>query len=310
MIDGIKKLKSFRSRRIFGTFCILFLGFLALTLTLTVHFRQALSSALYDVVYSVQIELIAATIAAALIFAIVLALFEEEAKLEDIMVCDPRRTKVLHDEALVSTDRWNHNGHLGRWVRTTAMPALAKTSVERGVSTKIRLCILNPVNIDLCMKYVAYRNRITFKEPVVTSLIDVQLEILATIVAAKLHHAGPSGLSVEVFLKDFMSLVREDSTSKFVFRTYINPRCSAVVFVNGNGQCEQFNTAITDFEYTTSLARRLNLDTLEATGGAGGGVSTDYVKGLLEAVDCLVRDDKPFLEAVVDRLGSSYHPYT
>lgn len=308
MLETIKKLKSRRSKRVFLFVTFLFLLLVSLSLYATITFKARLSLSAYDILYSILIELIAATITAIVIFSTISALLGEESKFEYVKVLDPLSTKLLHKRALEHTDVWNHNGHFGRWVRTTALPVLAHTSIERGIITHANFCILNPKNEELCRKYIKYRNRITFKDPAISSLKDVQLEILSSIIVAHMYHRDSTGLTVNVHLKDCISMVREDMTSEFVFRTHINPLCSSIVYFNIDGKCEHYNTVLTDFQYAVSLSTKLNLDFDVATPGAEL-INTLYAKEVLKRVNCLISDEELFLKDIVKRAISDYHPY-
>lgn len=178
---------------------------------------QILSGAVTAFVTTVFIVLIARLVAA------------REAAMSSIVVVDPGRTAYLHKEALKETEFWHHDGHIGRWVRTAALPALAKYSNDHGANREVILHIMNPLNLRVCTAYADYRSRLATESPRVGHYNDTVCELVATTLMAVAYNAKYSGLTVRVYFKDAINFSRTDLASSSGFITLADPRCNALI---------------------------------------------------------------------------------
>jgi hypothetical protein len=277
-------------------------------LSLLQYESDAIPEPYFSVMKEVCVHLIAAGITAMFLVVILIYLLPIEEKLKFVEVLEPSRTKALHDNALANTDFWFHHGHIGRWVRTTAMPALAKASVERGITTSVKLILLNPKNESLCKLYAEYRNRIAFRENRINTIEDVQAEILATIIIGHRYDQSPEGIGVHIFLEDHLSLIREDISAIAAFRTQVDPRCPAIIYRNISRDHETpefYNTAKTEFDFVARCCIQLH----RTENFPDGSITTDKIRAFLLKTGLLLRDDPVFLKSVQSRLQSDFHPY-
>ncbi len=308
MFDNLAQLKSGKAKRIFAFSATLLLVLEFAILSLIQAQSDVISEPYFSVMKETFVHLIAACITGMFVLMILVYLLPIEEKLKLVEVLEPSRTKALHDEALGKSEFWFHHGHIGRWVRMRAMHALAKMSVEKGISTSVKLILLNPRNENLCKLYAEYRNRIAFREDKINTVRDVQAELLATIIIGKKFDQSPDGLRVQVFLEDHLSLVREDISAIAVFRTQVDPRCPAIIFRNINRDhetAEFYNTAKTDFDFATRCCTCLaTTDDFPA-----GPITFDNIKTFLVKANLLLHDDPAFIKSIQNRIQSDYHPY-
>jgi hypothetical protein len=308
MFENLSQLKTTRAKRIFAVTAasLLFSEFVLLTI---VQYKYAkIPEPLFSVMKEVLVNLVGASITGIFLASLLVYLLPIEEALHSVELVDPSRTKVLHDMALMNSDFWFHHGPIGRWVRITAMPALAKASVEKGIATTVKLILLDPRDFHLCSLYAEYRNRIAFKESRIKTLRDVQAELLATIIIGQIFEQSPTGLTVNIFLERQLSLVREDIAELFVFRTQADPRCSAIVFRNMNHDHEKaqfYNTARAEFDFASRCCSEL----LPRIVFPDGDITTDKIRSYLKGTDLLVHDDVDFLKDVQSRVESDFHPY-
>lgn len=308
MIENLADLKTPRAKRIF-VFCSTLLVLLEIVLLIFFQYHHNwIRDPFPGLIQEVLNHLIGASITGFFIAALLIFLLPIEERPKSVEFVDPTLTKKLHDMAVSKTDFWYHHGHTGRWVRNVAMPILAKASVEKGISTSIKLIILDPTDVTVCSLYAEYRNRIAFKENHIRTLRHVQAELLATIVLAQCFDQNPDGLHVEVFLTNQLSLVREDIASTIVFRTQVDPRSPALVFYNINGdheKAELYNTAKTNFDY----AARCCTKRVIARHFPDGPISSEKVKAYLQLMGLVIYQDSGFLNDVLNRVRSNSHPY-
>jgi hypothetical protein len=308
MFENLTELKTARARRIFA-FSASSLLFAELALLSVLQYKYSkIPEPFSSVMKEVLVNLVAASITGILLAGLLIYLLPIEEALKSVEVVDPSKTKALHDTALMNSDFWFHHGPIGRWVRITAMPALAKASVEKGITTSVKLILLDPRDSHLCSLYAEYRNRIAFKEGRIKTVRDVQAELLATIIIGQVFEQSPNGLRVQIFLERQLSLVREDIAAQLAFRTQADPRCSAIIYRNTNHDYETahfYNTAKTEFDFATRCCSQL----LPHVRFPEGRISLDAIRAYLNEIGLLLHDDFDFLEDVLKRVQSDFHPY-
>lgn len=307
MLENLSELKTKKAKRIFAFTAILLLTLEIVLLVIVHHYYDQILEPYSSILKEVLINLIAASLTAIFITGLLIFLLPIEEKSKSVEIIDPSKTKALHDHALINTDFWYHHGQIGRWVRTTAMPALAKVSVDKSITTTIKLIILNPKNENLCNLYAEFRNRISFKENNIKTIEDVQAELIATIIIGQIFEQSSNGLNVQVFLDNQLALVREDVNAQAVFRTQVDPRCSAIVYYNLNHdheKSEYYNIAKTDFDFASRCC-----DLLKNEKFPDGDISIQNIKQYLTNIDLLVKSTDSFLTNILNRVKSDYHPY-
>lgn len=218
-----------------------------------------------------------------------------------ISVLDPAQTSSAHEAELKRTDFWKHDGHIGRWVRTTAIPSLAKQSNDFGADRTVELLILDPLNLDVCNRYASYRERLKQEAPVLGHYEDTIAELITTCLAAAIYNSKYAGLQVSVYLKSRIEYSRMDIGATRAFHTLADPRCNAVSYSNSRliKRHGFYDTARLSFESNRDEARLVAL-------------VVDPVKSVNEAVVRKFISDNgltatPPRDALVNRIVSLYN---
>jgi hypothetical protein len=308
MFENLEQLHTTRSRRIFIFSASSLLLLQVLILGIVNYKSGHLREVAFSLTNEIIVNLIAASITAIFLVLLLVYLLPIEERQKAVEVLDPSRTKAMHDAALRRTDFWFHQGHIGRWVRLAAMPAMAASSVDRGTTATIIILLLNPGNEELCNHYLDYRRRIPFKENDIQTISDVQAEILATVLFASHFHHAHSGLSIHLYFDDQLVLTRDDISAIVAFRTQIDPRCPSLVFRNlteTSERSEFYSIARLNFEYAVRRAIEVPLPSCPELATLSRTQCTEF----LTEIGLQVHNEKTFVDNVIERVRSDYHPY-
>ncbi|GAB4023371.1 hypothetical protein GCM10028808_73620 [Spirosoma migulaei] len=304
-------LKTSTARRVFLFVSILIFIIEIIALVLTHEHYKNVPEPYSSIVKEVLINLVAATISAVILLSILIYLIPIERHVGSIEALDSRATKSLHNQTLKTTHFWLHNGHFGRWVRTEAMPYLATLSKENGITTEIKLIILNPTDNDVCTLYMRYRKQISHIDIEIDNVRDVQAELFATIlVAQRYNQATDHDLVVKIYLNSQFNLVREDINESVVFRTQVDPKCSAVVYYNKDREhdvSEFYYNAKKNFNFTAKFCQRVPFEPPVPMGE----LTVENVKTYLNSINLLSNcdSDDDFIKKVIKKAHSTYNPY-
>jgi hypothetical protein len=308
MFENLEQLHTTRSKRVFIFSASALFLLQVLVLGIINYKSDHLGEIAFSLTNEVLVHLIAASITAIFLVLLLIYLLPIEEQQKVVEVLDPSHTKVMHDAALRGTDFWFHQGHIGRWVRIAAMPAMAKSSVEHGATATIKLLVLNPKNEELCNHYLDYRRRIPFKENDIRTVPDVQAEILATVLLASYFHHAHSGLIIHVYLADQLILTRDDISATVAFRTQIDPRCPSLAFRNvtkASERSEFYSIARLNFEYAARRADEIQLTQCAELATLDRAQCVEC----LTTAKLLIHNNNAFLDNVIRRVRSDYHPY-
>ncbi|HST33506.1 MAG TPA: hypothetical protein VLJ80_08305 [Solirubrobacteraceae bacterium] len=268
---------------------------------------SALLNATQDVLFSVFVALATGTITAGVLVFLYFSLFADtEAGLDTVACVDPKTTARLHKEDLRTTDTWFHDGHIGRWVRTEALPALSNRARDHGRPLSVVLALLDPNSEQLCDQYSEYRSLLHHSEPQLTTPEHFLLEILATITTAALYCQGPT-LDVRIYFKQTLGFTRVDITDHHVFRTLVDPRAPCVVYSRHEGAPTQsfYDATRAGFENRLDALAPQSL-TLPETRDMH---SYEAIISFLELNNLRHRTDRDFADSLLRRMSSTYNPY-
>ena len=189
--------------------------------------------------------LVSTLITSMVVTALWIFLSKDRFKTVNVRSIGPNDTKNFHHEALKNTNHWHSVGHHANWVSREVLPALSKRS-DRPSAT---ICIINPLNNELCKEYVAYRDRETQLNKVkALSIKDLKRELFTTIVAAYLfEHAENNRLDVEVYLTEFFNAPRFDANDHWVMITHLNDEnTESILIPKGTKWYDFWTTAISE----------------------------------------------------------------
>lgn len=121
----------------------------------------------------------------------------------------------------IGSREWYYLGHTGGYIRSQILPYINKDSLAKNENKKIKIIILDPLNVELCEFYSKYRNdsrsiHITKEK---WSADRVRNELLATVLCMIELHQVNSMLEVDVGFLNYISLFRADISSSMVLIT-------------------------------------------------------------------------------------------
>jgi hypothetical protein len=198
--------------------------------------------------------LISTLITSMVVTALWIFLSTDRFKTDNVRSIGSNDIKNFHREALKNTYRWDSVGHHANWVSRKVLPVLSK----RTDSTNAKICIINPLNDELCKNYVVYRDFETqSNKDRALSIKDLKQELFTTIVAAYLFdHADNNRLDVEVYLTEFFNAPRIDSNDQWVMITHLNvENTESILIPKGTKWYGFWNTAISE---TQNQSRKIS----------------------------------------------------
>jgi hypothetical protein len=300
------------SQRAFAAILILLILLFCLALWYINKNQSNLSPASYNFFQSLLVAVITSLVATSFMGAIYWFFLPKEKELHQIQEIDPQTTIEYFDIALSTTTFWGYHGHIGRWVRNAAIPALSKKSRERGEVIQIHIIIIDPCNAELCKIYSSYGNTTRFREKNKKDVTDVQAELYTTILKSVIANQMES-IEVRVFLACTFTGLRKDISDNVVFLTRIDPRAPAMMVEKEitKKPIETMYTMLrTDFEYAKKQSREVDLSKANNSINTNSSIA-DYANTLVDLgfYDHIEDIDRNLLEKVYNLVDSYYHPY-
>jgi len=133
-----------------------------------------------------------------------------------------RIEKAFH-KARKDADYWRFNGGIGRYTRTKTLPELYKISSKKKENIIVTLIIMNPNNPKLCENYANYKNSLDFKNNNKWTQKSTRVNLFATILKATQYENQSNFLDVNIYVKDYFSLMRTELTQNKVIITKEDP---------------------------------------------------------------------------------------
>ncbi|MGG9972760.1 hypothetical protein ACQ33O_13290 [Ferruginibacter sp. SUN002] len=130
----------------------------------------------------------------------------------------------------LKTERWLFNGGLGRYTKSDTIPKLSERASKERQTITVHLIVINPFNISLIQKYINFRVSVeTPSKKAYWTELEVQSEILATIVTALFYKKQNQFLDISVKIKDFFTLSRMDISSSLAVITREDPAIPSII---------------------------------------------------------------------------------
>jgi hypothetical protein len=247
-----------------------------------------------------------AILGAGLVLLVFRLFHQTEERLNQVECLDPSQTAKQHDEALSTTDFWYHDGHIARWVRTSAVTALTKTAM-RGAEKDIKALIIDPRNGQMVQEYANYRSRIGYKEPRFVSVDDTIQEILATAIIFQICHESNKGIKVELHFRNYLTNSRIDISSSRAFRTLVDPRVPAAVYYNPKSESRtSFYHALRE-EFSHQLAVAKKFDFLPTSGLNQDRLTATQVRSYLQTTGLSIGRNDEYYREIVRRVRSTFN---
>jgi hypothetical protein len=129
-----------------------------------------------------------------------------------------------------TTGSWLFNGGLGRYTKSDTIPQLSERASKERQTISIALIVLNPFNTSLVEKYIDYRLSVEIKSKRAKwTNLEVQSEILATIITALFCKRRNQFLNISVKIKDFFTLSRMDISDTIAVITREDPTIPSII---------------------------------------------------------------------------------
>lgn len=129
-----------------------------------------------------------------------------------------------------TTGTWLFNGGLGRYTKSDTIPLLSERASNERKTILINLIVLNPFNISLVEKYIDFRLSVETKSKRAKwTELEVQSEILATIITALFYKRRNQFLNISVKAKDFFTLSRMDISDTLAVITREDPTIPSII---------------------------------------------------------------------------------
>ena len=300
------------SKRAFATILVLLLCMLGLALWYVNNNQSSLSAANFNFLQSLLVALITSVISTTFMGGIYWFLLPKEKSLQQMREIDPQTTIEYFDDALKSTSFWGYHGHIGRWLRNAAFPALINTAREKGEVIKVDLVILDPANLETCEIFASYTNAIRFREKKQKGANDIRAELFSTILKAIIANQSDS-IEIRLYVSATFSSLRKDISDRVIFLTRVDPRAPAVMVARENTKkpIETMYTMLrTEFEFTKKQSREIPLSTVKVMINENSSME-EYGEVLLSLKFFASRDDidSSLLGEISKLMRSEFHPY-
>ena len=231
---------------------------------------------------------------------------KQETRMEQVECLDPAQTRLQHDQAVKSTDFWFHNGHIARWVRTTALDELTNRA-RQGSVKDIKVLVIDPRDPQMVTAYATYRSRIGYREDHFTTADDTLQEILATVIALQICNDGNRGVVAELYFRDVLSYSRVDISASRAFRTLVDPRVPSAVYHN---QTDDVRTSFyyalkEDFIHQIQKADRYDFPIHQ--GMERGKLTVPQIDRYLAANNLLTGATHSYYRQIINRVESKFN---
>jgi hypothetical protein len=214
-----------------------------------------------------------------------------------------------HEQARARTDRWMFKGGTGTYTRAMTLPLCVENARRERRSLQVRLEILDPTNMALCMRYAGYRQSQSpgpdgTGEPWTPE--RTQKEAFATVLAAHWYQQKFQPLDIRVGLASTMSIFRFDMSESRLILTQDDPRFPAIIISNASPLYESFAT---ELRISLSQAKHVPLESVGITFGERPAVT--QVREFFAAVSVPLPDDysDADITQVIDKAISAKNPY-
>jgi len=143
---------------------------------------------------------------------------------ENLAVLDSWQIKEKLVDALARTRTYYFRGRSGRWVRTTAFPALFEQATRESLLRSIRLILPDPDDTSVMQTYAEYRNSLSDAKKDPWTAARIRNEILATILEAGRLASQSTFFEAHVALTSDFSLFRADLSDLGLVLSREDPR--------------------------------------------------------------------------------------
>jgi len=184
-----------------------------------------------DILPALSIQIISTSLTAALFLFFLTLVKDNEEALKDVEVLPQPDQKYRHREALKKTTFWYHDGHSASYVTGTVLPDFQHRSQKERSSCKIKVAIMDPTDDKVCLTYLAQLEGLSEDERRFPDLDSIKARLCASIYLLVAGHQT-SNLTVEIYLKKRIDLIRTDITESQAFWTTVGADAPAISLKN------------------------------------------------------------------------------
>ncbi len=167
-----------------------------------------------------QLDNVSAGVIAAIVAALLLPLlFPRPSLEEELVVLDSWNIRPVLEAPLEDTRYYYFRGRSGRWIRSTALPALHAAAKQESATRSVHLILPDPGNAALLKEYADYRNSLPRSASDPWTVERIRNEIVATILEAGRLAAGSAFFEARVTLQADFSLLRADLSERHLVLT-------------------------------------------------------------------------------------------
>ncbi|MGZ5178727.1 MAG: hypothetical protein ACXWCW_31790, partial [Burkholderiales bacterium] len=141
-------------------------------------------------------------------------------QMRETKVLDPDSSAKQFSAATTRSTFWYHHGHIGRWVRENALPALTLRSTRSPAPLRMVLILLDPRCHDVCKAHADRRNSRRRKDSAPYTSEHIKIEIAATVISLAKAMATIPSFSAQVFVSDLDVPFRLDLCDDYGFITH------------------------------------------------------------------------------------------
>lgn len=167
----------------------------------------------------------------AVIVGYFLYLMQIEEKKREIEFTDSGYEIEKHlSKARTETEKWYFNGGLGRYTKFSTIPKLSKIASDERKTISVNLIMINPFNKQLLEKYISFRISLENESKKINwTELEVQSEILATIITALYYKKTNQFLNISINIKNFFTLTRMDISNSIAVITREDPSIPSII---------------------------------------------------------------------------------
>ncbi|MDX6269284.1 MAG: hypothetical protein QOD28_507 [Acidobacteriota bacterium] len=187
-----------------------------------------------DILPALSIQIISTSLTAALFLFFLTLVKDNEEALKDVEVLPQPEQKYRHRDALKKTAFWYHDGHSASYVTGTVLPEFQRRSQKERCPCKIKVAIMDPTDDKVCRTYLAHLNGLSENERRFPDLNSIKARLCASIYLLVAGHQTHN-LTVEIYLKKRIDLIRTDITESRAFWTTVGEDAPAISLNNRSG---------------------------------------------------------------------------
>lgn len=174
----------------------------------------------------------------------------------------PKEINLLLRQAVNDTKLWIYKGATGRYTRNVTMPFMVKYAKNESLPRHIKICLLDPMNTNVCQQYSKYRRSLksTEKKKELWQENKVIEQIVATAISAILLKINEPIIDIELYFTNYFSTFRFDISDKYIIITKEDPEATAL---RADSETYFYDSYKYDFKILEEQCRKVDFDTIE-----------------------------------------------